>query len=293
MKRCLCVMLLCLLLAGCAPKAPSEPLPTASPTPTASTPAPSAEPSQDPEDILLAQVDEVLAEKEIYIRFWQHPGSGPSSETLPTAEFGEAVRGLFTELDWEITESPTYDEEAAEDAPFNQPGAYSVDICYSDSRPVAIQMRTGKPVVMLVNSGPDNMYLRADGAEELCDKLADLTPSFYINLGRTRVPPQESLEATLKLYLETAMERLKANGHITDYDLRSYEILPIEEGIQPREEEYPSIAYVVTYAIKPAHPELTYWQDCTFDADGWVSVDWEGEWEVLAYDERDGCYGMA
>ena len=289
-------LVLCLTLAGCKPKE-VPPTPTPEPTGTASpSVAPSSQPQPDPGKELLACLDKALEGKQVTIRFWQHPGSGPSSVELSSAEHGEEIKALFSALDWERVEEPRYytsDEEVA-DAPFNQPGAYSVSIYYGDPWTGVIQMGTGDPVVTLddYNSGP--VHLRADGAEDLCDKLADLTPSAYIDLGRTRVPPQESQEATLELYLETALERLKANGHITDYTIDDFALIPPDEPeSEPVEAlEYPGIPYTVTFRVKPAKPQLTWWQDMAeyTGEDGWVEQ--TIDWEIIAYDERDGCYGM-
>lgn len=299
---------LCLALAGCAPQQ-EQGRPTATPepspnvdispspivTPTPELPfIPSVDPRQDPEGYLLACLDKVMAGKQVFIRFWQHPGSGPSTVELSSAEHGSEIRALFSTLDWERVEAPSYEsDEEINDAPFNQPGAYSVSIYYGEPWTGYISLETGDPVVMLGDHGPESVYLRADGAEELCDKLADLTPSAYINLGRTRVPPQKDQEATLKLYLETGLERLKANGHITDYTIDDFAVIPPDEepGSEPVEQlEHPGIPYTVTYSLKPAKPELSYWQDLVGE-DGWarkLTIDWE----FIAYDERDGCYGM-
>lgn len=288
-------LVLCLTLAGCKPKE-VPPTPTPEPTGTVSpSVAPSSQPQPDPGEELLACLDQALAGEQMTIRFWQHPGSGPSQVELSSAEHGEEIRALFSALDWEQVEEPRYEsDEEVNNAPFNQPGAYSASIYYGDPWIGYISLGTGDPVIMIGDNSPDSVYLRADGAGDLCDKLADLTPSAYIDLGRTRVPPQESQEATLKLYLETALERLKANGHITDYTIDDFAVVPPDEpGSEPVEAlEYPGISYTVTFRVKPAKPQLTYWQDMAeyTGEDGWVEQ--TIDWEFIAYDERDGCYGM-
>ena len=311
MKRSLCgALALCLLLAGCAPKTPPEPSRTPDPTDApevTGTPAPEPsepklpDPQTDPTGYVLACLDWAMEGETMTIRFWQHPGSGPSPEQLSVADYGEAIRKLFSDLDWEVTERPTYDEDTAEDAPFNQPGAYSASIYYGDPWTGYLHVGTGDPVIMLGDHGPDSVYLRADGAEGLCDQLTDLVPSAYLNLGRTRVPPQASQKDTLKLYLDTALARTKELGHITDYELRDYAVITWseEDGYTEKEEsgaeddEVPeSFAYTATYAFKPAHPELAYWQTGVLDADGWVEGTIEAGIDFLLYDERDGCYGM-
>lgn len=286
---------LCLALAGCKQKE-AAPTPTPEPTPSAeatATPepsfAPSADPGQDPEGYLLACLDKAMEGEQVFIRFWQHPGSGPSPVELSSEEHGAEIRALFSALDWEQVEAPSYEsDEEIDAAPFNQPGAYSASIYYGEPWSGHISLWTGDPVVMIGDNGSESVYLRADGAEGLCDKLADLTPSAYINLGRTRVPEQRDQMATLKLYLETGLERLKANGHITEYTIDDFSVIPPDEPVE--EQEHPGIPYTVTYSLKPTKPELSDWQGLVGD-DGWareLTIDWE----CIAYDERDGCYGM-
>lgn len=312
MKRRLCATLaLCLLLAGCGPGSEPEIThtsdPTAIPEVTATpAPEPSAptlpDPRTDPTGYVLACLDWAMEGEQVFMRFWLHSGSGPNPEYLPVSDYGHALRQLFSDLDWSVTEPPSYDDAAAaKDAPFNQPGAYSVSIYYGDPGAGYLGLRTDDPVIMLGDNGPDSVYLCADGAEELCDKLTDMVPSVYLNLGRTRVPPQESEKATLKLYLDTALARTKELGHVTDYELRDYAVITWseEDGYTEKEgsgaeddEARGSFAYTATYAFKPAHPELAYWQTGVLDADGWVEGTIEPGTDFLLYDERDGCYGM-
>ncbi len=298
-KKCAALaLLLCLTLAACGPRrTQAEPTPTPEPSPSATPePSPSAAPlpdgpEADPKGYLLSCVDQALEGETVPIRFWQHPGSGPSGVELSVAEHGRDIRALFAALDWEATETPVYTEgtEEALDAPYNQPGAYNVSIYYGDPWAGELSLWSGDPAVSLWTEESEPVFLRADGAEKLCDQLADLTPSAYIQLGRTRVPPQGSQEATLKLYLETALERLKANGHITDYTLDRYEVIPPEPGDSTNPMEYPGISYVATFFLKPTHPELRAWEGLE-EKDGWLvqTIDWEH----IAYDHRDGLYGM-
>ncbi len=299
-------LILCLALAGCRQKtaqvtpAPSPKVETAAPSPSAATPSPetpmpeeSESPAavedwkEDPKGYLFDCLDRILEEDELLIRFWQHPGSGPSPVYLSKAEYGETIRSLFEELDWDSAR--LLEGEEADDY-VDAPGAYSITFQHSKWGFIGCTLNSS---VIRADGREGNLYFRVDGAEKLGEKLTDMVPSAYVNLGRTRVPPQESKEATLKLYVETALERLKENGHISDYALRSYEVLTQdEENTQAEEEEYPTFAYTATYAMKPAKPELTYWQGYVFDEDGWVVEYREAYTDFLAYDERDGCYGM-
>lgn len=323
-KRGLCLgFALCMALTGCGPRTaqvtpvpqPSVTLETTAPTtePTVSPEAtPTAEPTatptptplEDPKEYLLTRLDQAMEGEEISLDFWQHPGSGPSPVTLSVADHGAELRELFSSLDWEQVEEPSYDyeneEEIAND-PRNKPGAYSVNMCRDDRWTTSIHCSKNYEVVTIGDYGEDSVYLRADGAGDLCDRIADIVPSVYINLGRVRVPPQKTKEATVKLYVETALKLLKKNGHITDYVLRFCEPVVFEDDrwwvtptAEPAWETHPSIAYTIAYAVKPAHPELSFWHD--LDEDGWQNVDWrENEyqyWECIDYDERDGCYGM-
>ena len=290
-------LLLCLTLAACGPRrTQDEPTPTPEPSPSATPEAgPSAAPlpdgpEADPKGYLLSYVDQALEGETASILFWQHPGSGPSGVELSVAEHGQDIRALFAALDWEITEAPVYTDDEL-DAYYDQP-AYNVTMpVYRGGEWIGeLSLRSGEPLVTLRTAEPAPVYLRADGSEKLCDQLADLTPSAYIQLGRTRVPPQGSQEATLKLYLETALELLKANGHITDYTLDHYEVIPPDPGEPTAPLEYPRIAYAVTYSLKPTHPELRAWEGLEEKDDGWLEE--TIDWEHISYDDRDRLYGM-
>lgn len=303
---------LCLTLAGCGPKERQEmPTPQPSTTPEAVvTPTPTPEPTstpapwaEDPKGYIMGWLDELLDGEKLYLRFWIHPGSGPTPTIWPT-ELGETVRTLLEELDWDGAKLLTWEEQEAEDADLvNAPGTYSVTLNDEDWVGEGYFSFSLNSRVIRVNWGDDQLYFFVPGAETLCTKLTDLEPSVYVNLGRVRVPPQESKKATLKLYLETALERTKELGHIADYELRDYAVVTwsadgerLEEGenAEAEEEEHPNICYTATYAVKPAHPESEFWKYCTFDEDGWfvADVNVEEYMDFLAYDERDGCYGM-
>lgn len=311
-RKCFCLAALCLMLAGCGPKeaqvtpAPSPSVtaaPTATPSPApelTASPEPTATPAPwetDPKGYLLDWLDQTMAGAEVFVRFWFHPGSGPTPENLPTAEYGESVRAVFAELDWEKVEEPAYftDEEA--ENPYDQPGAYSVNIYLERGTASSIGLGKGDPVIGLYtveSEVTEAVYLRAEGADKLCDALADLMPDPYYNLGRVRVPWQGSEEETLKLYLETALERTKELGHITDYELRAYAVTPPEgESTDEPQGEHPTFGYTATYAFKPAHPESAFWKGYDLEStDGWAVASIEDYTEFLDYDERDGCYGM-
>lgn len=311
-RTCFCLAALCLMLAGCGSKeaqvtpAPSPSVtaaPTATPSPTpelTASPEPTATPAPwetDPKGYLLDRLDQTMERSEVFVRFWFHPGSGPTPENLPTAEYAESVRAVFAELDWEKVEEPAYftDEEA--ENPYDQPGAYSVNIYLERGTASSIGLGKGNPVIGLYtveSEVKEAVYLRAEGADKLCDALADLMPDPYYNLGRVRVPWQGSKEETLKRYLETALERTKELGHITDYELRAYEVTSPENENGEDEEAAPlSMAYTATYAFKPAHPESAFWKGYDLEStDGWSVASIEDYTEFLDYDERDGCYGM-
>lgn len=292
---------LCLMLAGCGPKERQEtPTPGPSATPEAVvTPTPTPEATatpapweEDPKGHIMGWLDQLLDGEKLYLRFWIHPGSGPTPTIWPAAEYAETVRTLFEELDWDDAKLLTWEEQDAEDTDLvNAPGAYSVTLNDEDWWGEGYFTFSLNSRVIRVNWGDDQLYFLVPGSEELCTKLTDLEPSVYANMGRTRVPAQESEEETLKLYLETALKRTQELGHITDYELRDYAVTPIEwEGT---EEEPSYFGYTATYAFKPAHPESAFWKNYDLgSADGWVEANIEESTEFLLYDERDGCYGM-
>lgn len=309
-RKCFCLAALCLMLAGCGPKeaqvtpAPSpsvtaEPTATPSPTPElTASPEPTATPAPwetGPNRYVMGWLDELLKGEALYFRFWIHPGSGPTPTKWPAQEYAQTIRALFEGLDWDSAKLLTSEEEEEENADLvDVPGAYSVTLNDEDWSGEGSFSFSLNSRVIRVNWGEGQLYFLVPGAETLCTQLTDLEPSVYVNLGRTRVPAQESQEATLKLYLETALERTRELGHITDYELRAYEVIPPENENGEDEEEVPlSMAYTATYAFKPAHPESAFWKDYDLEStDGWVVGSIEEHTEFLDYDERDGCYGM-
>lgn len=302
----LALVVLCLLLAGCGPKtaqvtptpSPSAtPEATVTPTPPTATPEPTATPApweEDPRGYIMGWLDKLLDGEKIYLCFWIHPGSGPTPTIWPAAEYAQTVRTLFEELDWDDAKLLTWEEQDAEDADLvNAPGAYGVTLNDEDWWGEGYFSFSLNSRVIRVNWGDDQLYCLVPGSEEMCTKLTDLEPSVYVNMGRTRVPAQESQEATLKLYLETALKRTQELGHITDYELRDYAVTQIEwEGT---EEEPSYFSYTATYAYKPAHPESAFWAGLDLDStDGWVveTMNEDGAQDFLNYDAQDGCYGM-
>lgn len=299
-KRTLClVLMLALLLTGCGPKEPpvtpapepspsveTSPSPSLNPTPAPSSAAPRPDPKENPKGYVMSWVDTALGGEKIYLRFWIHPGSGPTPSIWLAEEYAQTVRTMFEELDWDSARVLTWEEAYADEgAPEDIPGMYSVTLNDENWRGEG-HIQCGLNAGMIHVAGDDDLYFFVGGAEELCTKLTDLEPSVYVNLGRTRVPAQASEEETLKLYLETALERTKELGHITDYELRAYAVTsPKEEG----GEERSGFGYTATYAFKPARTEL-FGGD--LDADGWGEETIEEYTEGLVYDERDGCYGM-
>lgn len=299
-KRWCLGLVMCLVLMGCGPKeapltptpepslsAETSPSPTLGPTPEpAPTPVSRPDPRADPKGYVMTWVDTALDGEDIFLRFWLHPGSGPTPTKWPTEEYGVAVRALFEDLDWDNARALTWEEAYADEAvPEDMPGLYSVTLNDEDWQGEGY-IQCGLNARMIHVAGDNDLYFVVGGAEELCTKLTDLEPSVYVNLGRTRVPEQESEEATLKLYLETGLERTKELGHITDYELRAYEVMSSDRG---EEETPPGFQYTATYAFKPTDPDLLPWE---FDADGWVVATIEEYTEGLIYDQRDGCYGM-
>lgn len=303
----LAFVVLCLLLAGCGPKtaqvtptpSPSAtPEATVTPTPPTATPEPTATPApweEDPRGYIMGWLDKLLDGEKIYLHFWIHPGSGPTPTVWSAAEYAQTVRTLFEELDWDDAKLLTWEEQDAEDADLvNAPGAYGVTLNDEDWWGEGYFSFSLNSRVIRVNWGDDQLYFLVPGSEEMCTKLTDLEPSVYVNMGRTRVPAQESQEATLKLYLETALKRTQELGHITDYELRDYAVTPPdEERTDEPQGEHPAFSYTATYAFKPAHPESAFWVNRDLDStDGWVVASIEEHTEGLIYDAQDGCYGM-
>lgn len=292
---------LCLTLVSCGPKE-QQVSPTPSPSATPEPPATPAPWEEDPKGYVMNWVDKMLDGEQIYLNFWIHPASGPSPARMPIAECGAVIRELFEGLDWDNAQALTAEElhETFVDMPQYDVSLHDDNDWGNSEGYISCSLNDGD---IRVNGEDGELYFRVGGAEELCTKITDLYPFVYVNLGRVRVPPQESKKATLKLYLETALKRTKELGHITDYELRDYAVvtwsadgerLEEEENAEAEEEEHPNICYTATYAVKPAHPESEFWKYCTFDEDGWfvADVNVEEYMDFLAYDERDGCYGM-
>lgn len=224
------------------------------------------------------------------VNFWIYPGSGPCGVEMSDAEYGDAIRGMFSALAWE---NMTPEEYAGREEPVWQNGVYSVTFGFD------FTIATNSDVLMMpAPEGYEDggrLYFRADGAEELCERMAALWPGPEVNRGRVRVPPQETGAGTAKLYLNEMLSLLREEGHITDYEVRSLAWWPWDDDGDGNVSltEPTAIGLRMTFAVKPADPELSYWRDMesggSTDRDGWyVFRDWG---PTIGLGE-DGLFGL-
>lgn len=275
-------------LTACQARTPQpSPLP-AETTPAAAAAEPGDDPWEaDPGGMLSGVLDQGFSGDGWEVRFWIHPGSGPSPVDMNAAEYGGAVREQFAALDWEQTDLEHY--RAAGD---DLPGAYGVDfcpkgktlqvhiVCWSHNDIIRVEFPAG--------SETECRYLRADGAEELCDSLAVLWPGPEVDKGLVRTSPQETDEATAVQYMEELFGRLASDGHVTGAELRSLAVLPPDPD-SDRGADY--LDFCASFALQPARPELSYWQDIGVDETGWA--EYKDVQVCLWLDERDNRYGLS
>lgn len=195
------------------------------------------------------------------------------------------IRELFSFLDWEVDETYEY-------GPIGEPGTYQVSFGRD------ILCRSSDDMICIYLSGEsrnDRLSFRADQAEFLCDEIADLWPGLEVNMGRVRVLPQKTKAETGELYVERLLEKLKADGHIADYELREVWV-QAPEWLGSSDVFDPQLFVVhADFSLKPANLERSYWREESIwhdapDAEGWVHYkDWQN---MLCIDPRDGLFGM-
>lgn len=303
MKKITVALLIILLLAGCGVRAgvESAPAETAAPTstPAAETPAPVSTPTpepapdlaEDPVGYILQTLDQYLYEEGFWsFRFWIFPGSGPVPVRMPEAEFGPALREFFSGLDWEQISREDY--YSREEQPESLPGYYGIQFIPDDYSKGTVILHSNDDILWL-DRAEERLYFRAQGAEKLCDRITDLWPGPEAELGRVRIPPQETREATARAYLEEVCARLEANGHITDHEIR---YLMVEPPNDSEGMEYDSEAIGFTFrailALKPADPSLECWQEGKEEGTDWNT--WWGPLRVaIGLDGEDGCYCLS
>lgn len=243
---------------------------------------------EDPKGYLLALLNRGTEEDAWGVYFWCLPGSGPYCVEMSVAEYGQTVRELFAALDWQVTEPIDY-VDRPEDAPGNQPDWYSVQLILHREEMVTFlcDHNSGELRVSPPKSEKGGwLYFRADGAEALCEQIALLWPGPEADFGRVRVPPQGSERDTAAYYVEQVLECSKGEGHITDYTVLSLELYPQEPSEDGEANDW--ITFLTQFKVKPAHPELSYWQGRDLDIDGWTEYRWN---TVLGFDAKDERYG--
>lgn len=240
---------------------------------------------EDPNGYILNTLEQCLEDGAWTVQFWLTENSGPTSLKMEEKEYGQDIRELFSFLDWEVDETYEY-------GPIGEPGTYQVSFGRD------ILCRSSDDMICIYLSGEsrnDRLSFRADQAEFLCDEIADLWPGLEVNMGRVRVLPQKTKAETGELYVERLLEKLKADGHIADYELREVWV-QAPEWLGSSDVFDPQLFVVhADFSLKPANLERSYWREESIwhdapDAEGWVHYkDWQN---MLCIDPRDGLFGM-
>ena len=241
----------------------------------------------DPSSYILDRLNQGLDTDGWIVRFWIYPGSGPITGYMGAAEYGQSIQELFCSLDWKVV---TWSQYNSRDF-LPQPGAYSIQLfADADKVPESIICDFNDDIIRLdAPEGYDTpfLYFSADGANAICDKLATLWPGPGVNLGRVRTPPQGTQKDTATLYMEQVLSKLQADGHITEYKLSSLQV-ESSHSIEPDQ-----FTFRTSFILRPARPELSYWQDGNLhdlpDQDGWVKYEWR---ETIGFNPVDGLYGL-
>lgn len=301
-----CLMAVVFSACGVLPEekspAPGQTLPPVQTAPA--TPAPSEESpaypwEADPKGYVTDRLEQCLDNGAWTVRFWIMPGTGPVPVELPEAEYGQALRKLFSDLDWTVTDAPQYQEEPEPSSGDRRSNPYSIQIVPGyipgyGSATEPIMCATDDPVLQLgirTGEGYDSACFRAEGAEGLCEAIADLWPAPEAEMGRVRVLPREAKEATARAYLDEVCARLEANGHITGHEIRLLEVEPPyePEGEEEIVEGEEALVFQALLALQPADPGLSCWQEGREET-GWVT--W-GRVRVSLHQASDGFYTLA
>lgn len=239
----------------------------------------------DPNAYVMERLDTCLHEEGRWsLYFWIFPGTGPVSGWLPEAEYGDALRALFSSYDWKVTQMPEYSEETA-----NAPSAYGIQ--FTPGYPAMVEhigpiyLNSNDATIRMSFYDEENkqygsLYFTAEGAEDLCDAIADLYPGWEAVTGcRTRTTPQATPEATARAYLEDTFAVLKDKGHITEARIDSLEYIPPVWDGESVDNNYMTyddtvaVQFQAKISFQPTRPELSYWQELGMDKEGWAGVE--------------------
>ena len=203
---------------------------------------------------------------------WLANGSGPAPISFVAGESSQAVRSLVASYDWEAVALP-------EGSAAIGSRLYSLSLNSLDA-PYQIWFFAGKDVIQAfptARDGSDILYFRADGAENLCEKLIAISADPVAQASLVNCPAQGTAEATAQRFMEEYFSVMKSNGHITDSELISLDM--------------GSNFFEVSFRLKAAQPEAVFGlQEYLSGPSGWTET---LNWQICLHPvEEDGIYRL-
>lgn len=227
---------------------------------------------------VLSYVDQVLSADKVTLRCWLSNGSGPCP--LSMEDYKERVRSIFAGYEWKPLEEPLPSPEWT-------PEQWSIQLLNDDMN-VCLSVSSAQDQLTISFSGNDSesKFYTAEGAADLCVRLADLHPGPEARLLLTTVPAESvsNDEDLAAAYAAAFEEMYLTSGHIADFKLHSVKPLPSD----PPDSIYRHIR--MDFSVTPADPEDPWWGRNYLGDDGrfhlgfdvslllYENGNWRGDW---------------
>ena len=205
---------------------------------------------------VLSYVDQVLNADKVTLRCWLSNGSGPCP--LSMGDYKERVRSIFAGYEWKPLEEPL-------PSPDWTPEQWSIQLL-NDNMNVCLSASNAQDQLTFSFSGNESegKHYTAEGAAELCSRLADLYPGPEARLLLTTVP-SDSITGDRELaaaYAVAFEELYLASGRISNFELHSVEPLPVD----PLDSVYRHV--LIDFSVTPTNLADPYWSRLSPQSDG-------------------------